>query len=85
MGDVMSDYKTDQDRFLDNLVDLATFREAAERERRLKALMKQNGRSRQQLMAFREQLVRHCVENRGMTEAKAIETADVVLYWEPSN
>ncbi len=32
----MSDYKTDQDRFFDNLRDLADFTEAAETEQRLK-------------------------------------------------
>ena len=81
----MSDYTHDQDRFFDDLLDLARIREAAERDRRLNALVEQSGKTRAFILRLRADIIRYAVEHNRMQVAEAEAVVDGLLGLEPSN
>ncbi len=85
----MSDYDDDlkdEEQWARDLDDLPMIREAAEWERRLRALVSRTGKNREIVLSYRLRLVRKAVKFRpDMPEAQASAWVDRVIGLEPAH
>jgi hypothetical protein len=80
------DYLKDQEQWAKDLDELAKIREAAEWERRLKALMARTGRSRKTVLSTRSRLIQNAMKLRpDLSESQATAWVDSVVGLDPAN
>jgi hypothetical protein len=80
------DYRRDEERFAQELDDLAKIRESMEWERRLKQLVDRLGKTRKTVLAYRARLIRNAMQLRpDLSEAQASAWVDSIIGLEPAN